>query len=296
MKFIPKGIIPALVTPMTKDGNINESALKKLLDYVIKGGVHGVFIISSTGEAYGLSKEEKKQAIEITVNHVAGKVPVYAGTGAVTTRETVELTQMAEKCGVDAVSVVTPMFISPNQKELQEHYTSIAQNTKLPVLLYNNVGRTGVNIESSTAQKLADVGNIVGIKDSSGNMTLASEYIRLTQGKRFYVLTGRDTLIYGGLCYGATGAIAGCANIAPQLCVKIYDSFIAGDMQNALQAQFELAPLRIAFQLGTFPTVIKEALQMIGIEAGACLAPVTRMEDEKRQRLKEVLTGMKLMG
>lgn len=296
MTFNPNGIIPALVTPMNKDGSLNEKALGKLLDYMIEQGVHGVFIISSTGESYGLSKEEKKRTIEITVELVAHRVPVYAGTGAVTTRETIELTQMAEMCGVDAVSIVTPMFITPTQKQLVDHYSVIAQNTELPILLYNNVDRTNVSIDAYSVEKLSDIKNIVGIKDSSGNMTLETEYIRLTRNKSFNVLIGRDTLIYGGLCYGATGAIAACANIAPKICVDIYEKFIAGDMKGSLEAQFELAPLRIAFQLGTFPVVIKEALKLIGINSGDCLSPVMPLEETQRQKLKEVLIKMKLIA
>ncbi len=296
MKFIAKGIIPALVTPMNEDGTLKESALRKLLDHVIMDGVHGVFIISSTGESYGLSKEEKRKAIEVTVDHVARRVPVYAGTGAVTTRETIELTQMAEECGVDAVSIVTPYFITPTQKELAEHYKAIARNTGLPVILYNNVGRTGLNIDVTTVERLAEVKNIVGIKDSSGNMTQAAEYVRLTKDKEFNVLMGRDTLIFGGLCYGAAGAIASCANIAPKLCVSIYDKFISGDIKGAREAQFDLAPLRVAFELGTFPVVIKEALKIIGIDTGVCLSPITPLDEAIKQKLKEILEEMKLIN
>ena len=295
MSFKPKGIIPAMVTPFTESKGINESSLRKLLDLLIDGGVHGVFIISSTGESYAMSTKDKRKAIEITVDHIAGRVAVYAGTGCITTDETIELTHIAQECGVDAVSVITPYFISPNQAELIRHYHMVAESTTLPILLYNNVGRTNVNLDAKTVAELAKVPNIVGIKDSSGDMTLASEYVRMTRGMDFSTLMGRDTLIYGGLCYGATGAIAACANVAPRLCVDIYDKFNAGDIAGSLESQYALAPLRLAFNLGSFPVVIKEALTLLGIDMGTCVSPITPLDTQKRKQLREILTAMRLM-
>jgi 4-hydroxy-tetrahydrodipicolinate synthase len=295
MNFNPRGIIPAMVTPFTNSHEINESSLRKLLDHLIEGGVHGVFIISSTGESYAMSTKEKRRAIEITVDHVAGRVTVYAGTGCITTEETIDLTNIAEDCGVDAVSLITPYFISPNQQELMDHYKKIAENTKLPILLYNNVGRTNVNLEAKTVAELAKVPNIVGIKDSSGDMTLSSEYIRMTRGTKFSTLIGRDTLIYGGLCYGASGAIAACANVAPRLCVEIYDKFNAGDLIGSLDCQYALAPLRLSFNLGSFPVVIKEALTLQGIDMGTCISPIAPLDEAKRAQLKKILQDLNLL-
>jgi len=295
MAFIPKGIIPAMVTPLTTDGKVNEKGLRQFADYLIQGGSHGLFVVGTTGEFYGLSPEEKKALFEITVDQTRGRVPVYAGTGAITTREVIQLTRLAEEAQVDAVSVLTPMFINPSQKELIEHYTAIASATSLPVLLYNNPPKTGVNLAAATVAQLAEVPNIVGIKDSSGDFTLTGEYIRLTRGKDFHVLLGRDTLIHAGLCYGALGSIAACANVAPRLVADIYDKYVAGDVQGSLEAQFKLAPLRIAFNLGTFPAVIKESLELLGIDAGACMAPVGSMREEERRQLKKILADMGLL-
>jgi 4-hydroxy-tetrahydrodipicolinate synthase len=292
MEFVPKGILPAVITPLTGDGKVNEKALRKLINFLIDGGSHGIFMVGTTGEFYGLTMEEKKEVALITVDEVKGKVPVYLGAGAITTRESVALVQMAETCKVDALSVLTPMFISPSQKEIQQHYKTIAANTSLPILLYNNLPKTGVTITPDTAEKLSEIDNIVGIKDSSGDFTLTGEYIRRARGKKFHVLAGRDTLIHACLCYGGTGGIAACANVAPRLCADIYDKYVAGDIKGSLDAQFRLAPLRIAFTLGTFPTVIKEALEMIGIEAGACMPPVGPMTDGEREQLRKVLLEM----
>jgi 4-hydroxy-tetrahydrodipicolinate synthase len=225
------------------------------------------------------------------VEETRGRVPVYAGTGAVTTRENVALARMAEKAGADALSVITPYFISPNQKELIEFYTAVAESVSIPVLLYNNPGRTGVKINVETVVKLAEVPNIIGIKDSSGDLELASEYIRAT-GEGFYVLMGRDTLIHGALLYGAAGSIAASANVKPSLVAEIYDAFVAGDLKRSLAAQYALAPLRIGFALGTFPGVIKEAMNLIGMEVGRSRSPVGSLAPDKLKQLNDILVGM----
>lgn len=294
MSFQPKGIIPAMVTPITSDGKIHMHALRKLTNYLIEGGVHGLFPVGSQGEFYALTFEEKRQVIEVVVEETRGRVPVYAGTGAITTREVIALTQMAESAGVSAVSVLTPYFITPNETELFEFYSAIAKSTRLPVLLYNNPARTGVNLSANFVVRASKIDNIVGIKDSSGDMTLMAEYIRRTD-ETFSVLAGRDTLIYGALCYGGKGAIAATANVAPKIIVEIYEAFIAGDMKRSLEAQFRLAPLRLAFELGTFPVVIKEALNLIGIDAGMGIAPVGGIKAEAKEELKKILKGMGLL-
>jgi 4-hydroxy-tetrahydrodipicolinate synthase len=294
--FKPKGIIPAVITPLTKKGTFNEKAMRSLINYLIGGGIHGLFVVGSTGEFYGLTPEEKRDIFTVTMEETKGRVPVYAGTNGITTKESVMLTQIAEECKVDAVSVLTPLFLSPSQDQLIEHYKTIAASTSLPVILYNNPPKTGVNLTAPTVAKLSEIDNIVGAKESSGDMTLAAEYIRLTKGnENFHILMGRDTLIYGALCYGAVGSIASCANVAPRLCADIYEKFVAGDMKGSLEAQFRLAPLRIAFTIGTFPAVIKESLELLGIEAGPCMDPAGPMTADEREKLRQVLIEMGLL-
>ena len=295
MTFQPKGIIPAMVTPFTSDGKINVAALRKLTNYLIDGGVHGLFPVGSQGEFYALTYDEKKKVIETVVEETRGRVPVYAGTGAITTREAIALTKMAEAAGVSAASVLTPFFIHPNENELFEFYSAIAKSTRLPLLLYNNPGRTGVSISANFVVRAAKIDNIVGVKDSSGDLTLTAEYIRRTD-RTFSVLAGRDTLIYGTLCYGGKGSIAATANVAPKVLVEIYEAFKAGDMKRSLEAQFRLAPLRLAFDLGTFPVVIKEALNLIGIDAGVGVPPVGGINPEAKEELKKILKEMGLLN
>ncbi|MDL2250548.1 dihydrodipicolinate synthase family protein, partial [Lachnospiraceae bacterium OttesenSCG-928-J05] len=171
-----------------------------------------------------------------------------------------------------------------------------AESTTLPIILYNNAPKTNVTIAPATAARLAEITNIVGIKDSTGDMTNATEYIRLTRDNPdFHVLMGRDTLIYGALCYGATGAIASCANVAPRIAADIYDKFVEGDLAGSLEAQYRFAPLRIACGMGTFPAVIKEGLVMQGIPVGKCLEPIAELSSEEKEKLRSVLGGMELL-
>lgn len=294
MRFQPKGIIPAMVTPLDENGELKEGVLRSLTNYLVEGGVHGLFAVGSQGEFFSLRGDQKKRIIEIVVEEANGRVPVYAGTGAVTTREAIELTRIAERAGAQAVSVITPYFINPNETELLEHYTAIARSTSLPVILYSNPARTQVGMSVDFVVRASKVDNIVGIKDSSGDLTLTGEYIRRT-GEDFAVLAGRDTLIYATLAYGGKGSIAATANVAPKLVVEIYEAFMAGDHKRALEAQYRLAPLRLAFAFGTFPVVIKEALSMIGIDAGCAVRPVGPMAEAKREQLGKVLSDMGLL-
>ena len=296
INFVPRGIIPAMVTPIDEKGRINENALRKLTNHLIDGGSHGLFPVGSQGEFFSLTFEQKKEAVRIVVDETRGRVPVYGGTGAVTTREAIETTKMAQDLGVNAVSVITPYFLVPSQKELIAHYTAIARACPdLPILLYSNPDRTQVPFPVSTLLELAAVDNIIGIKESSGEMSRTGEYIRLTRGMNFHVLMGRDTLIYAALCYGAAGSICATANVDPRVPVEIYEAFIAGDHKRALDAQFRLAPLRVAFGLGTFPVVVKEALNMIGIDAGPAIPPIGPMTPENREKLRKVISDMGML-
>jgi 4-hydroxy-tetrahydrodipicolinate synthase len=291
--FQPKGIIPALVTPLDKNGNLLEDGLRKVIDYTIDGGVHGLFVLGSTGEIYGLDLEQKKRILEITVEQANGRVPVYAGASEITTNDCIKTAQLAESVGgISAVSVLTPYFVTPNQQELKEHYKAIAKSTKLPIILYGNDEKTQVSITPDTCVELAEVENIIGIKDSSGDMSKMAEYIRRTEGKNFSVLSGRDTLIFGNLCYGGVGAIAGTANVVPRIVSGIYDAYVSGEFEKARELQFKLAPLRMAFGLGTFPVVMKEALNLVGIDVGKTLAPVGEMSEQNKEKLIQVLKDL----
>src|SRR5581483_1980011 len=235
-----RGIIPPVATPMQANEDLDLPRLKWFLDHLIQNGVHAVFVLGTNSEFYALDEREKQEVTATAVAHVNRRVPVYAGTGAETTREAVRLTRLAEKEGVDGVSVITPYFISPNQQEIFDHYRRIAEHTSLPVLLYNNPGTCGgLKIEPDTVARLAEIPNIVGVKDSSGDLQNTAEYIRVAP-PRFAVMLGRDTLIFYGLVAGAKGAVPATGNIAPALLAEIYNRFRAGDLAGAQDAQRRL--------------------------------------------------------
>lgn len=288
------GIVPALITPLDENENLNERSLRRLVNHVIDGGVHGVFALGSQGEFWAFSYEEKRRILEIVVDETRRRVPVYGGTAAITTREVINLTQMAEAAGVDAVSILTPYFLHPNPRELYDHYAAIAKATSLPVVLYSNPSRTGVHLTADTVSELARIKNVVGIKDSSGDLSVSAEYVRATPSD-FSVVMGRDSLILEGLLSGCAGAIAATANVAPHLAVQIYECYQTGDTEGARKAQDRLSLLRNAFAWGTFPVVIKEAANLIGLKAGPARRPVGSLSDEARARLAEVLRGLALL-
>lgn len=293
-KFV-YGVVPPLITPIDAREKVDEKGLRNLIEHVIIGGVHGVFVLGSTGEFYGLDFDEKKRAVEITVDQVKGRIPVYVGASDITTRECIRLSKLAENLKAQAVTVLTPMFISPSEEELYRHFRTIAESTSLPVLIYNNPDRTGVNMTANLVDRLADISNIVGAKDSSGDLTLTSEYIRRTRGRGFRVMAGRDTMILGTLVYGGVGCVAATANVAPALVVEIYEKFMTGDIKGALEAQYRLAPLRIGFGLGSFPVVTKDALNLMGVNVGDPIKPIGHCTESNMAKLKEILITMGLI-
>lgn len=294
--FKPHGIIPPIITPMTEDGKFNEPVFRDMINHLIEEGVHGIFPLGTTGEFYAFNHEDVKHILKVAVEEAAGRVDVYAGASHITTKGTIELVKIAEEAGADAVSVLTPMFISQTQDEIYAYYKTIAENTSLPVIIYNNKPKTNVTVAPETIARLALIDNIVGVKDSTGDFTNTEEYLRLTRGNsNFHVLLGRDTLIFAGLCYGASGAIASCANVAPRIAADIYDKYMAGDFEGAREAQFTLAPLRIACNMGTFPEVIKEGLMMEGYPVGKCLEPIAELKPQEKEKLAAVLKEMKLI-
>jgi 4-hydroxy-tetrahydrodipicolinate synthase len=197
---------------------------------------------------------------------------------------------MAEREGADGVSIITPYFIMPNQSEVADHYRRIAETTSLPVVLYSNPSTCGgLKIEPETVAKLAAIKNIVGIKDSSGDLQNTIEMVRLVPSD-FAVLMGRDTLIAPALMFGAKGAVPASGNIAPKLVVEIYTKFIAGDIEGAKAAQRRLSPVRLALTIGTAPGVVKQAMALIGWDVGPSRSPIAPLSSENRAKLKEILT------
>ena len=291
-----KGVIPPIVTPVDENENVDAAGLKRVIDHVLSGGVHGVFVLGSNGEFYGLDFENQKLATEITIEHVNGKVPVYAGASAITTRESVRLANMAESSGADALTVLTPMFINPSETEMYNHFKTIAGSTKLPVLLYNNPGKTTNNISPGLLKKLADIDNIVGIKNTSLDFSQTFLFLNETKGiEKFKILAGTDYYIYATLMHGGVGCVAGTANVAPRMVVDIYEKFIAGDHAGALEAQYKLIPLRNTYNYGSFPVVMKDCLNIMGLNVGHPVKPIDHCTEERLTTLRKVLSDLNLL-
>lgn len=283
----PKGIITPIVTPMNEDESINEVEFRKLIDRLIDSGIYGLFALGTNGEVYAMSEEEKLEVLRIIVDQVNHRVPVYAGTGCVGTKETIKLSQKAAEIGVDALSVVSPYYVAVSQDDIYRYYSSIAQSTDLPIILYNMPARTGNNIDFKTVAKLCKFDNIVGIKDSSGNFDNTLKYIENTD-KRLSVLSGNDSLILWTLLAGGQGAIAGWSNVYPKLLLDIYHLWEHGKLKEANEKQISIRPLRNIMQLGNPNSVVKRAMNLLGYNVGPAREPASGESEEIDTALKEV--------
>lgn len=294
--FMPKGIIAAMVTALNEDESLNEREIRNQVNRQIAAGVDAVFCLGTNGEFYIQSQEEKLRVMEIVVSETAGRVPVYAGTGCVGTKETIALSQKAKEIGVDVLSVISPYFAAISQTELYMHYAAVAAAVDLPIVMYNMPARTGNNLAPETVARLADIPNIVGIKDSSGNWENLKAYIDATRGKEFRVLSGNDSLILPTLKEGGAGGITAVANIYPKTMVSIYQNFIKGDLAAAEAAQNSIAPIRACFKFGNPNTVTKKATNLRGYPVGPCRAPFQYLSEEAVAAIAEVIRSDEAKG
>ena len=290
------GAIPPLVTPMHPDGSLHLERVPVLVDYMLARGVHGIFTAGSQGEAFALDADERLAMLEATLAAVNGRVPVIAGTGAITTRDAVAMSRQAEQAGASAIAVLTPFFITPTQAEMLAHFHAVAEVVTLPVLGYSNPGRTGgVRLLPETlAQLAAEIPHFVGVKDSSGDLTETAAIIR-TCPPDFKVFVGRDTLIYAALSHGAAGTVALTANVVPQYVSGIYDAFQSGDLAHALELQRKVATLRERLpQIGSYPAQVKAALALLGVSAGPPRLPIQPLDEAAQAELRILLRSIDL--
>jgi len=282
------GMMAPMVTPFTQKGELDEDALQRLTHFLIDSGIHMLFPTCTTGEAWTLTPQERRRVWEIVVRETNARVPVLAGTGVLTTRETVHLTKEAESCGVDGVIVITPYYLAaPNDDELFQHYATVASATKLPVFPYNHPIGGGPCISPDLVERLASIPNVPGMKDGR-DLALTMEYIRRAPPD-FVVWQGPDNLTFPGLVVGCVGAIPAVANLVPEVCVKLYAAFVAGNWAKALEAQTTITKLRNSLSLGTFPVVLKEAMAMKGMPMGPARAPTQPLTAQNRQKLRAIL-------
>lgn len=270
-----KGIIVPILTPVDQDENVDEARLRSQVDFVIDHGVHGILAFGSNGEFYMFQPEEMERTLRIILDQTAHRVPVFFGMGMVSTKSCVALAKMAEQAGADGISVLQPMFLKPTEDELYAHFKAIANAVpNLPMLLYNNPGRVGYTMSGNLVERLArEVNNIVGIKDSSGDMTQTEEFIRRTQDLDFKVFGGKDTLIYATLAHGGVGAVCTTANYMPDLVVSVYNAYLEGNPQQALEYQFKLNPIRLSMDKASFPVATKDMANMLHMDVGIPIRP-----------------------
>ena len=268
------GIITAMVTPFESSGNIDIKATKILIEKLIANGVQGIFVLGTNGEFHVIENDMKIKFAKKVVEIVAKRVPVYAGAGGNSTDEVIKLGKQMIAVGVDALSVITPYFVSLKENELYNHYKMIAENLAIPIVLYNIPKNTGINLSFELVSKLSKISNIIGIKDSSGDINNIAGYIDNTSRDEFSVLSGSDSLILKALKIGATGAISATSNLLTTNNVEIYKQFIAGNLDKAEQWQQSLEEFRRILKYASTPSVLKQSLSLAGIDVGVPRLPV----------------------
>jgi len=286
--FKPEGIFPALVTPFTDDGKaVDEERLRTLVNHCLELGVHGVVPCGTTGEFVNLTTEEKRRVIKIVIDEVNGRVPVIAGTGSSGTDQTVEMTRYAKDAGATAALIVTPFYLKPADRGIYEHYYTIANEVDMPIILYNIPQCTGLDLPWQMVEDLAQIPNIVGVKDSSGQLKFILAVLEKVRDK-ISVLCGHDEVVVAGLAAGCSGAILASANVIPDIWVQIYEYVRKGELQPARELQYKVQKIaRIIAGSGAVGT--KEALNMMKIKVGPVRKPLSvggELTYEAREELR----------
>jgi len=288
-----KGSIVAIVTPFKK-GKVDERALGDLIEWHIAEGTNAIVPCGTTGESATLDYKEHYRVISFTVKTVNKRVPVIAGTGANSTDETIEITQHAKKSGADAALLVAPYYNKPTQEGLFRHYKTIADKVDMPIVLYNVPGRTAVNILPATVARLAEIKNIVALKEATGDMKQVSEIIRLC-GDRITVLSGDDFTTLPLLALGGKGTISVTANVAPKAVSQMCSWWMKGQYDKARALHFKLEPLNAAMFIETNPIPVKTALAMMGKIQEEFRLPLCEMAPANREKLQKVVANLKLI-
>ena len=288
------GVLPAVITPF-KNGEVDEEGLRQLIEFQIEDGVHGIVPCGTTGESATLSHAEHERVVEITVDQVRGRVPVVAGTGSNNTAEAIQLTAHAKKVGADGVLMISPYYNKPTQEGLYQHYKKVAEEVAIPIVVYNIPGRTAVNIEPSTFARLAEIDNIVGVKEATGSMKQITDIIRLC-GDKLTVLSGEDYITYPLMSVGGKGVICVVANIVPRDMSDLCNLLLAGDFDKGRELYYRLLPLCHSMFYETNPAPIKAALQMMGkISSDEVRLPLAAMSEANKEKLRKDLENYGLL-
>ena len=284
----------ALITPFDENGEVNYSRFREILEFHVINHTDAIIVTGTTGEGSTLNDEEKISVIEFTVNIINNRIPVIAGTGSNDTRHAAEFSKRVERLGVDGLLVVTPYYNKGNENGIYEHYKTLAEGVKIPVILYNVPSRTGVNLSIPLLKRLAQIENITALKEASGDISYVAEVAREVPELDIY--SGNDDMVVPVLSLGGKGVISVSANIIPDISHDITVSFLKGDVKKARELQLKYNDLVNALFLETNPVPIKEAMNFLGYEVGNCRLPLGVMEEANRRKLTDILIAHEVTG
>jgi len=284
-------MITAMATPFFENGEINYEKAAELAAFLVDNGTDGIVVCGTTGESPTLAEEEKKELFSVTVAAVKGKAKILAGTGSNNTIQTIRLTKIAENCGVDGIMLVVPYYNKPPQEGLFRHFSAIAAQTALPVMLYNVPGRTVVNMTAETTLRLAQVSNIVAVKEASGDLEQIAR-IRAGAPDNFAVYSGDDSMTLPVLAVGGIGVVSVVSHIAGREIKQMISAFKNGDTETAVKTHLKLLPLVKAMFITTSPTPLKGAMNMLGHNLGPVRLPLVELTENQHEEIADVLTGL----
>jgi 4-hydroxy-tetrahydrodipicolinate synthase len=286
-----RGAITALITPFTTNGKLDEEGFKQNLNFQISNGIDGLVPLGTTGEAPTLTHEEKEKVIKLTVKAAKGKVPIIVGTGSYSTQLTIEYTQQAAELGADMALIVTPYYNKPTQEGLYKHFKAITESTPLPIMVYNIQGRTGQNLETNTLRRIADLPNIIGVKEASGNISQVGEVIETIARHRpnFSVLSGDDANTLVLMALGGDGVISVISNLIPAKVKQLVEAIEKGNLPLARELHYQMMPIVRGAFLETNPSPIKAAMNYFGMPSGGCRLPLCDLTTENIKKLSDIL-------
>ncbi len=288
------GSITALVTPF-KDGAVDEAAFRAFINWQIEQGTHGVVPVGTTGESPTLSHKEHDRVIEVCVDEVKGRVPVIAGAGSNSTEEAIGFSKHAEKCGADAVLIVTPYYNKPTQEGLYQHFKAINDAIGIPIIIYNIPGRSVIDMSVETMARLFELKNIAGVKDATANLARTSLQ-RQAMGPDFIQLSGEDATALGFMAHGGHGCISVTSNVAPRLCAEMQEACLKGDYATALKVQDRLMPLHTNLFLETNPSPVKYAASVLGLMRDDVRLPMLPVSEGTKQAVRSAMVHAGLIN
>ncbi len=288
-----KGSYTALITPF-KGGALDEDAFRRIVNWQISEGTHGLVPVGTTGESPTLSHDEHKRVVELCVETARGRVPVIAGAGSNSTAEAVDFARHAMKAGADGILVVTPYYNKPTQEGLYQHYKAINDAVDIPIIIYNIPGRSVVDMSVATMARLAELKNVVGVKDATANLARPSQQ-RLACGPDFCQLSGEDATALGFMAHGGRGCISVASNVAPKLCAEFQNACLAGDFKRALELQDRLMPLHDVLFVETNPGPVKYAVSRLGLCTAEARLPMVPVSEATRKAVDAVLDKLGLI-